>query len=302
MQYFTGKKKFKRLSLKWKMENRQRAADMTKEWQKLTAGVKDKTVNMKAKVATKWNSIAPDWKKITSNIQDKTASMKAKILTRWNEISSSWNSITNNIKDKQANMRAKILTRWNEISSSWHSITDKIQDKRADMKARVLTKWSDLKGQWNTLLSNFKDKTCNIALKFSAAAKDLKDWINTNVIDRVNSKFKKVPILKNHLIPHLAQGGYVKANTPQLALIGDNRHQGEVVAPENKMIEMARKAAELSSGGGMDAEIVSLLRQILALLKTLDLVATIDGNSLKQLIVKLINDHTRATGMCEIDF
>ena len=27
-------------------------------------------------------------------------------------------------------------------------------------------------------------------------------------------------------IPALATGGYVKANTPQLAMIGDNRHQG----------------------------------------------------------------------------
>lgn len=302
LEYFTGKKKFKRLSLKWEMKNKQRASDMTKEWQKLTAGVKDKTASIKAKVATKWNSIAPDWKKITSNIQDKTAGMKAKIATRWNEISSGWCNITNNIKDKQANMRAKILTRWNEISSSWYSITNNIQDKWGNMKARVLTKWSDLKWHWQNLLSNFKDKTCNIALKFSAAAQDLKKWINTNVIDKVNSKFKYVPILKKHLIPHLAQGGYVKANTPQLALIGDNRHQGEVVAPENKMIEMAKKAAELSSSGGADAEIVSLLRQILALLKSLDLVASIDGNSLKQIIVKLINDHTRATGMCEIEF
>ena len=112
-------------------------------------------------------------------------------------------------------MRAKILTRWNEISSSWYSITNNIQDKWGNMKARVLTKWSDLKWHWQNLLSNFKDKTCNIALKFSAAAQDLKKWINTNVIDKVNSKFKYVPILKKHLIPHLAQGGYVKANTPQ---------------------------------------------------------------------------------------
>jgi phage-related protein len=39
-------------------------------------------------------------------------------------------------------------------------------------------------------------------------------------------------------IPKLAQGGYVKPNTPQLAMIGDNRHQGEVVAPENKLTEI----------------------------------------------------------------
>ena len=39
--------------------------------------------------------------------------------------------------------------------------------------------------------------------------------------------------------PRLAQGGFVRANTPQLAVIGDNRRQGEIVAPEDKMQAMA---------------------------------------------------------------
>ena len=38
-------------------------------------------------------------------------------------------------------------------------------------------------------------------------------------------------------IPHLASGGYVNANTPQLAVIGDNKHEGEIVAPESKIAE-----------------------------------------------------------------
>lgn len=38
-------------------------------------------------------------------------------------------------------------------------------------------------------------------------------------------------------IPHLASGGYVAANTPQLAVIGDNKHEGEIVAPESKIAE-----------------------------------------------------------------
>lgn len=48
-------------------------------------------------------------------------------------------------------------------------------------------------------------------------------------------------------IPQLAQGGYVKANTPQLAMIGDNRHQGEVVAPEDKLRELAENARSIDS-------------------------------------------------------
>lgn len=56
--------------------------------------------------------------------------------------------------------------------------------------------------------------------------------------------------LKEVSLPRLAQGGYVKANTPQLAMIGDNRHQGEVVAPEDKLKEMALEAVKMSSGSG----------------------------------------------------
>lgn len=55
-------------------------------------------------------------------------------------------------------------------------------------------------------------------------------------------------------IPHLAQGAYVKPNTPQLAMIGDNLHQGEVVAPENKLREMAIEAVSAAGGSGVTRE------------------------------------------------
>ncbi|MFR8313753.1 MAG: hypothetical protein ACLVBP_16185 [Ruminococcus sp.] len=60
-------------------------------------------------------------------------------------------------------------------------------------------------------------------------------------------------------IPMLANGGFVKANTPQLAMIGDNRHQGEIVSPEDKLQEMALKAAALAAGGANDAELLTVL-------------------------------------------
>ena len=161
------------------------------------------------------------------------------------------------------------------------------------------TKWEDLKSEWENLRGKFKDKTVEISLKFSAAASDLKEWINKNVINKINGAFDKVPILKNVNIPLLAQGGFVKANTPQLAVIGDNRHQGEVVSPEDKLIEMAKRAAELA-GGSRDTEIVTLLRQILAALAGMNLTATVDVVALKKLIVRLINEHTQSTGVCEI--
>ena len=72
------------------------------------------------------------------------------------------------------------------------------------------------------------------------------------MIEAVNDVADHVPGIDDGLIPtipelhlpRLAQGGFVKANTPQLAMIGDNRHYGEIVAPEDKMQEMADRAAE----------------------------------------------------------
>lgn len=60
-------------------------------------------------------------------------------------------------------------------------------------------------------------------------------------------------------ISMFAEGAYVKANTPQLAIIGDNMHQGEYVAPEGKLFEMALQAAKAAGGGVTRAELESIV-------------------------------------------
>lgn len=102
-------------------------------------------------------------------------------------------------------------------------------------------------------------------------------------------------------IPALAAGGYVKKNTPQLAMIGDNRHQGEVVAPEGKLLEMARKAAEMSGDSRKMDAMIELLKQILSVLQSLDLNVYIDGEKATKKVVQTINRHTRQTGRLEIE-
>lgn len=106
---------------------------------------------------------------------------------------------------------------------------------------------------------------------------------------------------KNWNIPRLAQGGFVKKNTPQLAMIGDNRHQGEVVAPEGKLDAMALKAAQLAAGSG-NAEIIALLKQIIIFLQNMDTGTYLDGKIIKDNVVNRINNNTKATGKCEIIF
>ena len=87
-------------------------------------------------------------------------------------------------------------------------------------------------------------------------------------------------------IPQLAQGGYVKANTPQLAMIGDNRHQGEVVAPEDKLLEMARKAASGAGSPEQLQKIISLLETLISLVQGGDdIVLAVDGEELARAMI-----------------
>lgn len=109
--------------------------------------------------------------------------------------------------------------------------------------------------------------------------------------------FSWLPTISTPQIPHLAQGGYVKPNTPQLAMIGDNRHQGEVVAPEGKMLEMARMAAEMSGAGS--AEILILLKEILEFLKRINPV-DIDEEALRKYFIVKTNRNTKSSGKCEL--
>ena len=272
-------------------------SDLSERWSNITSNIKDVTAEMKAKVATVWGDLSDRWHNITKNIQGKTASMKAKIATTWGNLKAKWRKITANIKGKTASMKAKIATTWGNLKDRWHRITENIKGKTASMRAKIATTWSDLKSKWSNLLSRFKDKTVHIKMAIDAKVNDLKRWFNNSVIRPVNDKIHKVPLLKNVSIPYLAQGGYVRKNTPQLALIGDNRHQGEVVAPERKLEEMARKAA--ADVGGSDARVYPLLVELLRELRSMPMMR-LNEETLRRYFIQETNRRTRSTGRSEL--
>ena len=63
---------------------------------------------------------------------------------------------------------------------------------------------------------------------------DVPDWVPGIGGKKLGFNLKEVNKIS---IPRLATGGYVAANTPQLAIIGDNKREGEIVAPESKIAE-----------------------------------------------------------------
>lgn len=88
---------------------------------------------------------------------------------------------------------------------------------------------------------------------------DVPDWV-TDLTGLTSIGFN-LPTWHAAKIPYLAQGAYVKANTPQLAMIGDNLHQGELVSPEDKLQAMVNTAVATvaGSGGVSRAELESIV-------------------------------------------
>ena len=81
---------------------------------------------------------------------------------------------------------------------------------------------------------------------------DLPGWLQD--LTGYTSVGFNVPTWKAPQIPYLAQGAYVKKNAPQLAMIGDNRHQGEFVAPEGKLQAMVDDALRRANPNGITRE------------------------------------------------
>lgn len=173
-----------------------------------------------------------------------------------NWIKDKWENVKGWFSDIVKSASVQIKQKWNDIKEKWNNLTSNIKDKTVQMKAQVKQKWSDLKNKWHNLTKNFKDKKVSIGLKFSAAAQDLKKWINSNVIDRVNNKFKKVPILKNHLIPRLARGGVLFDDT--IVRVGEYsgaRSNPEIVSPKNMMREVFLEALNESNANRLPQEV-----------------------------------------------
>lgn len=243
------------------------------------------------------------WENFKKNVKDFVLNIK---IPTWTDIKNSLDNLLGKVWEKIRAGAHKIgidLPTWSELKQKVADLITKIKEKIKAGAAKLgitLPSWNEFKDKVANLKEKFKNAFSGIkssfSLKFSTAVSDLKSWINNNLIDKINSKFKKIPILKNHLIPRLAQGGYVKANTPQLAMIGDNKREGEIVAPESKLAAMAAQAAQNNN----NEETNILLRQLIAVVQNLNLSVDLDGEQIKNNTVNRINRHTRATGQLEI--
>ena len=239
--------------------------------------------------------------------------IKAFLNTLWNWLKSLANTLFNAIKTSIStaweNVKSKTLEIWESIkefvSNLWDTIKTAVDEKFTAMKDAIAGVWDTVKEKtketWDGIWADIKGIINMIIDGVENMANRVIDAINA-MIDAVNEVADKVPgigadfipNIPNIHLPRLAQGGFVRANTPQLAMIGDNRHHGEIVAPEDKMQDMVDRAVALASQQSSNnmsdyyLEImVQLLRNIIDLIERMDLTVNIDIREIKQKLVEL---------------
>lgn len=190
------------------------------------------------------------------------------------------------LDDKISSAIEKVKSAWEGIKNI-KNITAKVKLTLSDSFSK---KWNRIKKAWNSIRS----KTATISIGF----KNLLATAWNALARKVNNAKANAPAIISNILPsmpYLAEGGYAKKNTPQLAVIGDNKHEGEIVAPESKLRQMANEA----SGAG-NAQMLTLLSQILVAIQSQETNVYLDGEQIKNNVVRRINNHTRATGQLEL--
>ena len=246
-----------------------------------------------------WIQTLPEkWANFKKNVKDFVLNIK---IPTWSDIKTALDNIIGKIYEKVRSFAAKFgidLPSWEELKQKISDLISRIKEKIKSGATKLgitIPTWSELKDKVVGIKDKIKNAFKNSKISFSIGA--VASWAYNNMRNQINKFKSKHPKLGKMLpnLPALAQGGYVKRNTPQLAMIGDNRREGEIVAPESKLAAMAQMAA----GAGND-ETNMLLRQLISLVAGLNLNVELDGEQIKNNTVRRINNHTRATGHLEI--
>ncbi|MGP8315052.1 hypothetical protein ACG0Z4_29775 [Enterocloster aldenensis] len=272
---------------------------------------------IKAKALEVWEGIKTTISNAWSAIQTKTSeiwnAIKVFVSSLWNGLKSLagnlFNAIKTSISTAWENVKSKTSEIWEGIkefvSGLWDTIKTAVDEKFTAMKDAITGAWDTVKEKtketWDGIWEDIKGIINMIIDGVENMTNRVIDAINA-MIDAVNDVADKIPGIGAELIPkipnihlpRLAQGGFVRANTPQLAMIGDNRHYGEIVAPEDKMQEMVDRAVALASQQSSSnmseyylGMMVELLRNIIDLIERMDLTVNIDIREIKKKLVEL---------------
>lgn len=269
-------------------------------WGNISNTTKNIFTAIKTFLATTWNSILSTVSTIIRSVQSTISTVLTRIKSNWDSVWESVRSFVAGIFDKiksaitgkMDSVRDGISTSLNKIKSTWESVWNSVKSSTSNIFGGI---WSVIKQSINNIISGV-ERMANGVIKginsminaLNKLSFDVPDWVPEIGGKKFGLNIGKVPTVS---IPRLAEGGFVRANTPQLAMIGDNRRQGEIVAPEDKMQAMVDRAVSLASGQNMTDQylllMIDLLKRIIEVIEKLDLTVKIDIRDIRNALNEL---------------
>ena len=265
------------------------------DWQKTFSGLKQVVSGFKTAFSAAWKfikdnilskalshlegSFSPAWSLAFKGLKATAGALKDKLKDVFSDGKGYFNEILNFINDK-------FLSKWKK---AWKNIRDTFSDVFSALGSLAKKPINAIISAFNSVIKTINALITKInSIKFTI---DIPDWIPG--FGGSSWGFRGFSIPKMSYVPALAQGAYVKPNTPQLAMIGDNMHQGEFVAPEDKLKQAVREAS------GDNSQEVALLKKIIELLEGMPMVE-IDPEALRKYFIQKTNQNTKARGKSEL--
>lgn len=230
---------------------------------------------IKAKAIEIWTYIKDFFSRTWETIKEKAdviwGNIKTNILNIWENIKNTAGNIFEKIKTIISNVWERIKTTtertWEKIKDfisapienakeiiggALDTIRDKFGDAFEGIKNGIKSPINSVIGFLNALIRAVASCVNSVANMLNHLNIDAPGWVTD--LTGITSVGFNLPTWTPGQIPYLAEGGFVKRNSPQLAMIGDNRRYGEIVAPENKLREMAMEAVRAAGGSGITRE------------------------------------------------
>ena len=194
-------------------------------WNAIKTAVTNAINNVKTTISNVLNGIKSVWENIWNGISTFASNI-------WNAITSTISNVINTIKNTISNVL-------NAIKSVWDNVFNGLKNTVTSVFNGI---WNAIKGVINSILGGIEKMANGVINGINGMIRALNN-LSFDVPDWVpglgGKKFGfNIPTIGTVSLPRLAEGGFVKANTPQLAVVGDNKTQGEIIAPENKIAEI----------------------------------------------------------------
>lgn len=227
-------------------------------WGDFKLEVKTNFATTKKNVTDWWGNVKTWWsgKKDsitkTLNVASKNTTDKKQVTNWWSNIKTWWSGKKDSIT-KTLNVASKNTTTKDQVTKWWSTIKNWWSTKKLNIGSSNTTTKQQVSNWWNSIKSWWGNKTLTLKAKIGEVTGSIKSWFNNNLIKPLNNKLPSfIP-----KIPYLAQGGWLAANNPQLAVVGDNKHEGEIISPESKIKEQVVKGLQ-EAGTNIKNQLIDL--------------------------------------------